>query len=299
MNEIDVYNPLPGTVGSVITLGKFDGLHKGHLKLIEQVGREKEEGLVSLAFVFNVSRQMLFTSQERKKLLEELGIDYLAECTLNDKLKHRKAEDFVKEILVNRLRAACVVVGEDFRFGFERKGNVALLEHMGQELGFRVTVVPKEMDGNRKISSTYIREQLNEGNMEKITELLGRNFYTTGEVLHGRGLGHRKLMPTTNLVPPREKLMPPNGVYLTISTFGTRRFQGITNVGYKPTVGGESFLGVESYLLNCNEDLYGKMSSVEFLKFLRPERQFPSLEELKKQLMTDIEKGKNYFQKIV
>lgn len=106
-------------------------------------------------------------------------------------------------------------------------------------------------------------------------------------------------MPTTNLVPPREKLMPPNGVYLTISTFGTRRFQGITNVGYKPTVGGESFLGVESYLLNCNEDLYGKMSSVEFLKFLRPERQFPSLEELKKQLMTDIEKGKNYFQKIV
>lgn len=295
MRDIDILAPLPGKEKSVVTLGKFDGIHRGHQKLIEQVHREKGEGMVSLICVFDTGRQMLFTKEERRKILDLAGMDYLAECELTGKLRQMKAEEFVKNILHEQMRAAKVVVGEDFRFGFERKGSVALLKKLGAELDFQVDVIPKEMDGSRKISSTYIREQLNEGNMENVSRLLGRNFHTTGEVLHGRGLGHRKLMPTTNLIPSREKLMPPNGVYLTEASFGNRKFNGITNVGYKPTVGGESFLGVETYLLDCNEDLYGQQSSVEFLKFLRPEQQFSSLEALKSQLMKDIARGKQYF----
>lgn len=297
MKDINVWQPLPEERRTVVTLGKFDGLHRGHLRLIEQVLQDQKDGLASVVFIFNVARQGILTKKERRDRLEALGLDYLAECPLDEKMKHMDAEDFVRNILVKNLRIAKVVVGEDFRFGFQRKGSSLLLEKLGKELDFTVQVIPHEMDGNRKISSTLVREQLNEGNMEKVRELLGTGFTATGEVLHGRGLGHRKLMPTANLIPPREKLMPPNGVYVTRSAFGERIFEGITNVGYKPTVGGESFLGVETYLFQCDENLYGEISTVEFLKFLRPEMRFSSLEALKKQLMSDIEKGKGYFRK--
>ena len=145
------------------------------------------------------------------------------------------------------------------------------------------------MDGSRKISSTFIREELKKGNMHKISELLGTDFFVAGEVEHGKGLGHKKFFPTTHLVPPKQKLMPPNGVYVTVSKFGDTEYQGITNVGYKPTVG-EDFLGVETYLFDCDEDLYGKDCIVFFRKFQRPEHKFASFEALKAQIARDIEK---------
>ena len=122
------------------------------------------------------------------------------------------------------------------------------------------------MDGNRKISSTFIREELKKGNMKKISELLGTDFFVEGTVEHGKGLGHKKFFPTTNLIPPKQKLMPPNGVYVTVSKFGETEYQGITNVGYKPTIG-EDFLGVETYLFDCDRDLYGQDCVVSFLRF--------------------------------
>lgn len=298
MKDINIWQTLPGTERSIVTLGKFDGLHRGHLRLIEQVCQGSQNGLASVIFIFDVASRTLLTKDERRARLQKMGMDYLVECPLDEKIRQMSAEDFVRKILVGNLRIAKVVVGEDFRFGFQRKGSPALLRELGRELDFTVEVVPSEMDGKRKISSTFVREQLNEGNMEKVRELLGVGFCTTGEVLHGRGLGHRKLIPTTNLVPPKEKLMPPNGVYVTRSTFGNKTFEGITNVGYKPTVGGETFLGVETYLFYCDEDLYGRISKVEFFKFLRSEQQFPSLEALKKQLLIDTEKGKEYFNRI-
>ena len=155
-------------------------------------------------------------------------------------------------------------------------------------------MISKEMDGTREISSTYVREQLNEGNIEKANELLGYHFSTEGEVVHGRRLGRTIGVPTANLIPPREKLMPPNGVYVTRTHFGEDSYMGITNVGYKPTVGGEQFLGVETYLFECSEDLYGREAKVEFFHFVRPERRFESLQALKEQLDKDIETGKKY-----
>lgn len=153
---------------------------------------------------------------------------------------------------------------KDFRFGYERKGTPAMLKEFGKKYGFHTEVLPKEMDGRRKISSTFVREELNRGNMEKFRFLMGTDFSVEGIVEHGRGMGHKYLLPTTNLIPPVEKLMPPNGVYITVSHFRDRSYQGITNVGHKPTVGGEKFIGVETYLFDCNEDLYGEYCKVDF-----------------------------------
>lgn len=133
--------------------------------------------------------------------------------------------------------------------------------------------------------------------MEKFRALMGMDFAVEGVVLHGRGMGRKFLFPTANIIPSKEKLMPPNGVYITMSDFGDRCYKGITNIGYKPTVG-EKFLGVETYLYGCEEDLYGQSCRVEFKKFLRPEQKFSSLEALKAQLVRDVAGGEAYFDKI-
>ena len=190
-------------------------------------------------------------------VLEKLGVDVLVECQLDDRIRHMKAENFIKEILMGDLGASYVVVGEDNRFGFERKGTPKLLEDFGSKYGFQVEILSKEMDGRRKISSTFIREELKKGNMEKVSSLMGADYFVEGQVVHGRGMGHKVLLPTTNLVPPKSKILPPNGVYVTSSYFGEKVYHGITNIGYKPTVG-ESFVGVETYLFDCEEDLYGE-----------------------------------------
>lgn len=283
---------------SVVTLGKFNGMHRGHQKLINRVSEIGRSGYETVVCAFETPSRKLLTGAERYGLLERMGIDTLAECRMDAKLMHMRPDGFVKQVLIGQMHAGWVVVGSDFRFGYQRKGDAAYLKKMGQAYGFQVEILEKEMDGSRPISSTYIREQLNEGHMEKVNSLLGYPFSTTGEVVHGRGLGHTIGIPTTNLIPPKEKLMPPNGVYATCSRFPHREYLGITNVGYKPTVGGEDFLGVETYLFDCHEDLYGIRSTVTFYHFLRYERKFASLQQLKEQLLgTDVLQAKEFFAK--
>lgn len=296
MEYIKIEKEFPKFSNSAITLGKFDGIHKGHRKLVDRVLERKKEGAQAVVFAFEMAKQMLFDKEERVHYLEELGVDVLLECPLEKWMKQMKAEDFVKEILVGDLSVSYIAVGEDYRFGHERKGTPQMLMEYGKKYGFDVEILPKEMLGRRKISSTYVREELKYGNMEKVTQLLGRNFSVEGVVEHGRGMGRKQLFPTTNLVPALEKLMPPNGVYFTLSKFEEKEFYGMTNVGYKPTIG-EKFIGVETFLFDCEEDLYGKRCTVEFLKFQRPEKKFESLESLKTQIAYDIEEGKNYFSK--
>lgn len=297
MEYFKIEKDFPRLSNSAVTLGKFDGIHKGHQKLVEKVLEKKAEGAQAVLFAFDTASQMLFDKKERAHYLKEQGIDVLLECPLDKQMKQMKAESFVKEILVGDLSVSYVAVGEDFRFGHERKGTPEMLTAFGKRYGFDVEILSKEMEGRRKISSTYIREELKHGNMEKTAKLLGRNFSVEGIVEHGRGMGRKKLFPTANIVPPKEKLMPPNGVYFTLSKFGEKTFYGITNVGNKPTIG-ESFIGVETFLLDCNEDLYGKNCIVEFLKFWRPEKKFESLDLLKSQIASDIEKSKNYFSQL-
>jgi len=297
MEYVKIEGQFPKFSHCAVTLGKFDGIHRGHRKLIQTIlNRKKEYGELAVVMAFVSDRQTILTSEERRILLEKMGVDILLECPLNDQIKHMKADVFIRQILKGDLQASCVVVGEDFRFGHERKGSPELLEKYGEKYDYETIVIAKEMEGNRKISSTYIREELKKGNMEKVTSLMGRDYFVEGQVVHGRGMGHKVLLPTTNLVPPRTKILPPNGVYVTSSYFGDKIYHGITNIGCKPTVG-ESFIGVETYLFDCKEDLYGEECRVDFKKFLRPERKFPSLEALKSRLLADAEDGRRYFEK--
>lgn len=297
MEYLKIDGEFPKLANCAVTMGKFDGIHRGHQKLVEKIKERKALGEQAVLFAIDASSNMILTSQERASLLGRMGVDVLVECRLDDRIRHMRAENFIKEILMGDLGASYVVVGEDNRFGFERKGTPELLKEFGRKYGFSVDILPKEMDGKRKISSTFIREELKKGNMEKISSLMGMNYFVEGDVVHGRGMGHKVLLPTTNLVPPKSKILPPNGVYVTTSYFDGRTYGGITNIGCKPTVG-ESFIGVETYLFDCDEDLYGKKCRVDFKKFLRPEKKFPSLEALKARLLADAENGRAYFQKI-
>lgn len=286
----------------VITLGKFDGVHRGHQKLIRlvhEIGSKK--GWKTAAFTFDVSpqvkmgmrrSQLLMTNEERRIRLEKSGLDYLVECPFTDEIKNMEPEDFVKKILVEKMQARALVVGEDFHFGKKRRGDAALLLKMGEELSIEIHVEPKEQDGNRDISSTYVREELALGHMEKVTELLGNPYSVKGEIVHGNHIGHTLGFPTINQIPEPIKLLPPNGVYLSRTLVDGREYDGISNVGTKPTVQGEKILGIETHLLFFSGDLYGKEARVQLLSFRRPEKKFNSLDELKAQLDSDIREAR-------
>lgn len=290
-------------VRSSVTLGKFDGLHRGHQKLINLIRREQGEKNRSVIFTFDVSPRSyilhsppkyLLTYEERRELAENLGVDILAECPFTEALMHMEPEDFVKEYLAERLHARYLAVGPDFRFGYQRRGTPELLKELGRTYGFRTEIVEKEKYKGRDISSTFVREELEKGHIKEVNQLLGYTYFTKGEIVHGRQLGRTIGIPTANLIPPVIKKLPPNGVYITESLIQGKTYQGITNVGYKPTVK-ENFLGVETYLFSCNADLYGQEAEVRFYRYLRPEIKFSSLEELKCQMLKDIEEGKSYF----
>ncbi|MBR2527254.1 MAG: riboflavin biosynthesis protein RibF [Blautia sp.] len=295
MEYFKIKGEYPHLSGTALTLGKFDGIHRGHQKLVSHVLEKKQEGKKAVLFSIEASDRLILSHEERAAMLEDMGLDVLIECPLDDKFRRMKADVFVREILVGDLGAECVTVGEDFRFGFERKGNPELLLRLGAKYGFQTIVVPRMMDAHRKISSTYIREELKRGNMEKVGQLMGACFYATGKVTHGMGLGHRRLLPTINLIPPAEKLMPPHGVYFTRTWIAGRTYEGITNVGIKPTVG-ENMVGIETYLFDCKEDLYGLPCKVEFLHFSRREERFDSLDALRCQLFEDVRAGRLYFE---
>lgn len=280
---------------SAVTLGKFDGVHRGHQKLMRRIKALETEGVRSVVFVLNArSGPLLLTGEEQKKAVEDLGISCLITCPFLPEISGMEPEAFVREILVERLHAKYIVVGTDFRFGYQRQGDAKLLEDLQETYGFQVSVLEKERLGDREISSTYIREALEEGKMELADTLLGRPFSVSGVVRHGRKIGCTLGMPTVNLVPPTEKLLPPNGVYASKTEIDGKLWPGVTNIGCKPTVG-EAFRGVETYLFDLDRDLYGKEITTFLYGFERPEQKFASLEELKAQMHRDISFGKEYF----
>lgn len=282
--------------GTAVSLGKFDGLHQGHRLLIDRILDKKQEGLASLIFTFDFGeRPALTLPEERRELLRRRQLDYLVECPFVPALAHMEPEDFVTKILKERLHAKYLAVGTDFRFGYQRRGDYRLLQQMSASCGFQVEVVEKACWKGREISSTYIREELKLGHMEQVNQLLGYAYSVTGEVLHGRQIGRTLGMPTTNVLPKEQKLLPPNGVYATRTLIAGEVFEGITNIGYKPTVGGETRKGVETYLFDLDRNLYGEIIQVQFYGYERPERRFSGLEALKAQIESDVAWGREFF----
>ncbi len=284
---------IPGE--TAVTLGKFNGLHLGHQKLVNRTKEFGRQDLKSVVFTLNfASRGMLLTTEERFHMLEEAGIDYLVDCPFVPEIANMEPEEFVRSVLIERLHARKVIVGADFRFGHDRKGDVHLLKELEKIYDFQTEIIRKKLLNGREISSTYVRECLGQGEMEKAASLLGYSYFVTGEVLHGRHIGSRLLVPTVNLVPTTRKLLPPNGVYLSRTHVNGRTLNGITNIGYKPTVG-EKFRGVETYLFDFDEDLYGCDIRVELLHYLRQEKKFDSIDDLRRQMKKDIACGREYF----
>ena len=262
---------------SAVSLGKFDGLHRGHQKLLQHILEQKKNGLEATIFTFasnptrilsGLSAQNILTNEERREMLAKAGVDNLLECPFVPEIAHMEPERFIEEVLVGQLKMKFAAVGTDFHFGYQRRGDHAMLQKLAPKYGYTVEVVEKEQSHSRDISSTYIREALHDGNVKLANELLGYRYYVSGIVLHGRQIGRTIGMPTTNLLPPQEKLLPKDGVYLTRTFVKEDEYYGITNVGYKPTVGGETRRGVETYLFDFDGDLYGQDLMVEFIECL-------------------------------
>jgi riboflavin kinase/FMN adenylyltransferase len=203
-------------------------------------------------------------------------------------------EEFISEILVKKLRASYIVVGTDFRFGHHRHGDVQLLHDLQEKYNYTVRIIEKECYGDREISSTYVREALSKAEMELVSALLGYDYPVRGVIEHGKQLGRTIGMPTINLIPAEKKLLPPHGVYFSHAVIDGRTYNGVTNIGSKPTVDG-SFVGVETYLFGTEEDLYGREAEIRLLSFRRPEMKFASVEELKARMESDIQAGREYF----
>lgn len=288
---------------TVLSLGKFDGIHRGHELLIEHLAAKKEEGLASVIFTFDIpprknvaqeETKVLTTNEEKMHMFAHAGIDYLVECPFTPEIMCMEAEDFIAKI-AEQLHVKCVVVGEDFHFGHNRRGDYRMLQNYAGQYGYEVIVVKKMQEDERDISSTFVREEIAKGNIEKANHLLGYRYFVTSRVEHGNQIGRTIGIPTINQIPAEEKLLPPNGVYITEVYIDERKYRGITNVGCKPTIEGSNPIGVETHLLDFKEDVYEKLVTVEFIRRIREERKFASIEELKEQMQSDIAFGRAYF----
>lgn len=293
--EFQLENP------TAVTLGKFDGLHRGHQKLLQEVFRFKEKGFRPAVFTFETTpntlmkgklQTMITTNAERRENLERAGVEYLVEYPFNQETAHMDPEEFVAKILVGQMNARAIVTGPDNRFGYQRRGDAELLKTLSLTYGYEVVVVEKALDGSREISSTYIREALAAGQIEKANELLGYPYMIHGEVVHGKHLGTALGFPTVNIMPHRQKHLPAFGVYLSQTVIDGVRYNSMTNIGRKPTIEGEHPAGVETYIYDLDQDLYGKWIEVRLLSFLRPEMKFNGIEELKRQVLSDKENGR-------
>jgi len=298
-NKTEVYINEP----TVVTLGKFDGLHMGHKFLFQHLLQFKKEGLKTVLFTFDRPpgneidhhlHQVLTTNPEKEYVFETCGIDYLIEYPFTHDVMEMEAEDFLV-MLMKKLNIKAIVAGEDFRFGYQRKGDHELLKKLAAKYHFQLEIVKKMQYLGEDISSTFVRREVLQGNMEIATTLLGYPYFIQETVKSGNQLGRQMGIPTINIIPPEEKLMPPNGVYISKVEIEDQTFMGISNIGVKPTVEGVHPLTVETNIFDYDQDVYGKKVRVYFLSYLRGEKKFQSLEELKTQVNMDIAKAKEYW----
>ena len=295
---------------TVVTIGKFDGRHKGHQKLLSRMLEWKKAcGYKTAVFTFDMApvafmegkpQKVITTNEERRNNMEKMGIDYLVEYPFTKEVSHLSPEKFLETILLGKMNARAIVVGTDCGFGYKRAGNAELLKAQKESLGYELEIVDKKQDDSvhRDISSTYIKEELDRGNIEKANELLGEPYAIHGLVAHGNHMGGPVLgFPTANLLPPPEKYLPPFGVYVSKVLVDGKYYGGITNIGKKPTIRGDNPISVETFVFDLDQDLYGKPIEVQLLNFERPERKFQSLEELKSQINKDKEYGLSYLER--
>ncbi len=302
---------------TAVAIGKFDGLHKGHQSLINKINSYKSSGMTSVVLTFNYHPYsmingkepvLVYTSEERRILAERLGVDILIEYPFTEETAHMEAADFIREVLIGHLGARHIVVGEDFRFGRERRGNTDLLMGMSLPLGYNAHICPKvrailpedfngsESGDSTEISATLIRRAISMGRIELANEMLGMPFTIIGAVAHGREIGRTIGMPTANLEPESAKLLPPNGVYASTCVINRREYPSVTNVGMNPTVADQQNRRVETFIYGFDGNIYGRQIEVRLYHFQRAEQKFESVDALKAQMHRDMGMALEYLQ---
>lgn len=284
---------------TALCIGKFDGFHKGHRLLISEAKKTGNPVCV-LTFVFNKT-ETIDSREEKQRIADSLGVEYYVEIEADRSFFSMSPERFISDIVRAKLHARYVVVGEDFRFGKDRAGDIKTLDISSAEYGYELKALPKEKYGDEDISSSRIRECIAAGEMEAVTRMLGRPYSMSGIVTTGNHIGRRIGAPTANLVPEPGKVMPPFGVYAVDVYFSDKYsgeknneqtcYNGIANFGVKPTVGKDNPPGLEINIFDFDGDIYREKISVDMLYYIRPERRFDSLDELKAQIEKDIKEA--------
>lgn len=281
---------------TAIALGKFDGIHVGHQLLIEGLKKEKTEGKNALVFSFGnqpnailkgEEGKSIYTTAEKVHYFEQLSVDVLLEYPFTKEFASYLPEEFVKKCLVNDLGVKSIYVGEDFRFGKNRSGTVDTLKTLGEKYHFTVHGIRKKTIRDCIVSSTTIRKLLKQ-DFSFANEMLGNPYFVYGPVIHGNHLGNTIGFPTINQEISDEKIVPEFGVYISKVWICDTPYYGISNLGVKPTIKGNHQVGLETHILDFDGALYGKNVKTQLLSFIRSERKFDSVEELKKQIQKDI-----------
>ena len=276
---------------NTLVLGTFDGVHRAHRALVDTARKVGGEVTVCTfdrppAMLFMPETRFLTDEKEKTARLKAAGADQILLQNFDEKLAAVTAEAYI-ENLCDRYHPAAVVVGFNHRFGALGAGTCATLSALGKKMGFETVVVPPVTEGQTVISSTLIRQKLAEGDTDTANRLLGYRYEVSGTVVHGRHLGSAIGFPTANLQTDPRKLLPDIGVYATFCEISGRTYKGMTNIGVNPTVGENNALTVETHLLGTERDCYGQKMTVRFVKKIRDDQVFPSLDALKEQLGQD------------
>ena len=283
---------------SAVAIGKFDGIHLGHRLLIEEIVKQKSSGMIPVVFTFDPDPASFFAGRrlpaladikEKRRILESMGVEVLIEYPMTKENAEISGREFVEEFLIGRMNTGLVAAGPDLSFGDRGRGNIALLSEYAEKTGMVLKVIDKLRQGENVISSSLIKQKLGKGSISEANAMLGRRYSLSGTVEHGRQLGKTIGFPTANLSLSGEKVLPAKGVYAGFAReCGTDAlYPAICNIGTKPTVKDDSVVNIEIHLLNFDGDLYGRSLEYEFLDYLRDEKRFDSLDELKNQLEKD------------
>ena len=299
-NELEEITDIENTV---VALGNFDGVHIGHRELIIRAKESaKIAGMKSAVFTFSNHPKNLMSAgkvknilypEQKIKIMESFGVDYLFNIPFTEEICHMNPTDYVDKILIEKFKMKEVYCGFNYRFGYKAEGNTQLLMNLSLSREFGIHVMEPYKVGDQVVSSTLIRSLIKSGKLESCKNFLGRNYSIGGTVVVGKQNGRKFGFPTCNIVIDNTMITPPNGVYVTFCNIEDRRYPSITNVGVKPTIGVFD-KNIETHIFDIDENLYGKYINVEFLKKIRDEIKFDSVEDLKKQISDDCIKVKAF-----
>lgn len=291
-----------------ITIGNFDGVHRGHQTLISKtVDYARMNGLKSVVFTFSNhpvnyfipgSVKNIITIEEKLRIIESMGVDICVNIEFNSDMTSISAEDYVKKILLGKLNMRKLIVGHDFSFAKNREGNPAYLESVKDEFGFELEIVAPILLNGTRVSSTDIRANIIEGNVTSVAFMSDRFYSIDGVVIKGRQIGTKIGYPTANIDYDRGLVIPADGVYATLVEIDAKKYKGATSIGNNPTVDGDKTT-VETYILDFDQDIYGKDIRVEFVELMRPMIKFETIEELTDQLKADEEYVRNKYSDII